>query len=117
MTIGIMTIGKFAKMLKSAFKENSSLNISLSRFTSSSHLDAEARPGGEGLLSQLLGEVSGSAPGQAIVDALHHHGAGRAAEVEVEADAVDKDHQAFFLVHHDGAQVQAVGLRSVVHNK
>lgn len=53
------------------------------------HLDTVARPGSEGLVSELGRDVSGHAPAQAIVCALHHHGAGRLAEGEVEADGVD----------------------------
>lgn len=81
---------------------------------SSSHLDAEARPGSEAFHPELDRQVSGLTPAEAVVPALHHHGAGRPAVVEVEADGVDQNHWAHFLVHHHGAQVQAVRLRSIV---
>lgn len=82
-----------------------------------SHLDAEARPGSEALDSQLDREVSGLAPAEAIIHTLHHHGAGWLAEVEMEAEAVNENHQTLFFVHHHRAQVQAVLARSIIHNE
>jgi len=78
------------------------------------HLDAEARPGTKGLYSQLARQVPGLAPAEAVVLALHHHGAGRAAVIVVEAEDVDHNHRADLLVHHHGAQVQAVYHRSII---
>lgn len=65
-----------------------------------SHLDAKARPGGKVCDSDLDGEVFGRAPSEAVIYALHHHGAGRATAVEVEAEGVDQNHFALHLVHH-----------------
>lgn len=91
----------------------------LSHFTNtlSSHLDAEAGPRGEILDPELHREVPGHAPAEAVVPALHHHGAGRGALVQVEADWVDQNDRAHFLIHHHRAQVQAVRHRPVVHDE
>lgn len=67
------------------------LNLSHLSITLFSHLDAKAGPGGEILDSELHREVSGRTPAEAVVHALYHHGAGRAALVEVEAVGVDQD--------------------------
>lgn len=57
-----------------------------------SHLEAEARPGSEVLHAERNREVSGRGPAEAVVPALHHHDAGWAAVVEVEAHVVDQNH-------------------------
>lgn len=80
-----------------------------------SHLDAESRPRSKSLHSQLDREVFGSAPAQAVVPALHHHGASRLAVVQVEADAVDQNHRTGLFVHNHRAQVQAIRKAAIVH--
>lgn len=85
--------------------------------SSFSHLDAETRPRSESLDLELDREVSGRAPAEAVILALHHHGAGRLAVVEVEADGVDQDHRAHLLVYHHRAQVQAIRLRSIIDDE
>lgn len=73
-----------------------------------SHLDAETRTRSKTLDPKLNGEISGQAPTEAVIVTLHHHGAGGAAFVLVEAEGVDENDQAHFLVDHHGAQVQAI---------
>lgn len=80
-----------------------------------SHLDAEPWPRSKSLHSELDREVSGLAPAQAVVPALHHHGASRTAVVQVEADAVDQNHQFCLFVHNYRAQVQAIRKATIVH--
>lgn len=81
-----------------------------------SHLDAETRTRSETLDPELNGEISGQAPGEAVIITLHHHGAGGAAFVLVEAEGVDDNDRAHHLVDHHRAQVQAVQQRNVVVN-
>lgn len=81
------------------------------------HLDAETWTRSEALDPDLNRDVPRYAPAEAVVSALHHHGAGGLAMVVVEADGVDEDHGAHLLVHHHRAQIDAVREDAIVRDE
>lgn len=66
-----------------------------------SHLNSKARPRSKAFHPQLNGQVSWFAPCESIIQALHHHGAGGAALVTVEAQRVDEYHSTCLLIHNN----------------
>lgn len=79
------------------------------------HLDTKTRPRAKGFDPDLAGDISGPAPAESVRFALHHHGVWSLGRVEVYR--VDEDDQTLLLIHHHRAQVQAVGIQSVVHDE
>jgi len=59
-------------------------NLEMSVYLSE-HLYTEARSRSKTIEPQLRVEVSRGAPGESVIQALHHHGAGGVAMVTVEA--------------------------------
>lgn len=98
-------------------KKSNLQDLVLFTYPQDRNLNARAWSRGKHLGANILGEVPGWAPGNAIILTPHQHGGGHLAVDLVGTEGVDEEHHSCMHIVDHGPQVQPVRGLSVVYNE
>lgn len=98
-------------------KKSNLQDLALFTYPQDRNLNARAWSRGKHLGANVLGEVPGWAPGNAIILTPHQHGGGHLAVDLVGTEGVDEEHHSCMHIVDHGPQVQPVRSLSVVYNE